>query len=552
MLALGQRAIEAAIAAGATYADVRLTHQLQEAMDGGGLGKGMKFKSLGEDAVLGMPFGGEQSGVNFGGGSGGGIVASPSQVGGIPVLELGIGVRALVQGYWGFAASSDWTDNDAVRLGREAAGQAKIDAHAGAPRLAELGTSPIVRNARWVQPGVDPFTVSIDEKLDFFQTMVELAAQVGRFTGASLGPGVMRFAREERVFASSEGASYSTVRYLCFPSGFLVGKAIDPERSGIDGFAGTAAWTWDQLPARGWEMWRDLNLDEFVPQLLDQIRQPTIRDPGSKSVDVGKYDVVFGGGAAAGLLYRTLGVATELDRAMGYEANTGGTSFLGPDPLQFLGAPVASPQVTVRANKTTPHAAATVPWDDEGIAGQDFPLIQDGILIDYQTTREQAHWLTPWYEKHGMTTQSRGCSTSAEAKDCPIQMNPNLVLQPSREETTVTVDDLIKDTARGIYFESAQIDLDQQVRNGLLTGVPGLPPREIRNGKLGQRVPNAGLLFSSLAVWRHVVALGGAKSAVTILAGETKGEPGQTSICNVTAVPFKVTDGTIIDGARRS
>jgi TldD protein len=267
-------------------------------------------------------------------------------------------------------------------------------------------------------------------------------------------------------------------------------------------------------------------------------------------VDVGKYDVVFAAGVTAGLAYKTLGIATQLDRALGYEANAGGTSYLGPDPLQYLGTAVASPHVTLTANRTTPHALATAVWDDEGVPCEAFPLIKAGLLVDYQTTRELTHWLADWYTKAGVPVRSHACAVAETALDYPILMSPNIALEPGVE--AIGVDDLIKDTKRGIYFPDGRFQVDQQVKNGILYGSELRKPREIRDGKLGTFLTGAGLLFNSQQLWKNVLAIGGAASAQFTDQGESKGEPSQAGQCNVSAVPIKVKDCSVIDMRRKA
>ena len=248
--------------------------------------------------------------------------------------------------------------------------------------------------------------------------------------------------------------------------------------------------------------------------------------------------------AAAKLVYQTLGVATELDRALGSEANADGTSYLGPDPLRWLGTPVAAPFVTLTANRVTPGGLATTQWDDEGVAAQTFPLITEGVLVDYQTTREQAQWLAPWYATHGMPVQSRGCAIAETGLACPLQQSPNFVLSPGRE--AVSEADLIRDTAHGVYVAGdCQLLVDFQRRTGVLLGAL----RAIDQGTLGPLLENAAVQFTSAEFWQHVVALGGPATAETFLASQTKGQPSQTSLTNVTVVPLKVKDCAIVNAS---
>jgi TldD protein len=185
---------------------------------------------------------------------------------------------------------------------------------------------------------------------------------------------------------------------------------------------------------------------------------------------------------------------------------------------------------------------------------QEFSLIQDGILVDYQTTREQAAWLAPWYAKRGLPVQSHGCAVAQTALDCPLQQSPNFVL--SAGTSNMTEEDLIKATSRGIYFPSSaefEVSMDQQVKNGVIENAatdPDRMPREIRNGKLGAHIKNVGVLFNTQELWKHVQALGDSTTAVTVIANERKGEPPQETECNVTASAMLVRQCTIVNAAR--
>jgi TldD protein len=537
MLDLARRAIDAAMAAGAVYADVRVTHTLREvyqSQEGGraGGGHGAEFGLRHDPSRIPV--------VRWG--------AQTPTIKGIGLL-IGVGVRAFYNGYWGFAASPYWTDDNVVALGYEATRQAKANASAGAPRSAMLGTVPIVRDGRWVMSGIDPFTVPVDEKIDFLMTLLAMVQQQKRRLWGNLEPiEAMDVWREERVFASSEGASYSQVRYRSQLKGFKI------ENTGLP---------LSPFYARGWDSLVNLKLNELLPAVIEKARQHSTPIP-RKAVDVGRYDIVLGAPAAAWFTANTVGYATELDRALGFEANAAGTSYLGPDPLDFLGTAVASPVVTVTANRSTPGALATTQWDDEGVVPDAYPLIHKGILVDYHTTREQAQWLAPWYEKHGQSIKSHGCAVAATALDEPIQMCPNLVLEPSTEQ--IRVEDLIKDTKRGIYWPTPGFGsgVDQQLRNGTLcSGAEEHCPREIRDGKLGAYIGGGGsfankklgaaiILFNSMEFWKNAMVVGSAEGTYTMNERQKKGQPSQRVFHAATAVPMKVKELAVVDGTRRA
>ena len=160
-------------------------------------------------------------------------------------------------------------------------------------------------------------------------------------------------------------------------------------------------------------------------------------------------------------------MATQLDRALGYEANAGGTSFMN-DPLAMLGSfKTASPLVTIKSNRSAPMQLATVKWDDEGVVPSDTTLVKDGILHDFQTTREQAAWLAPYYSKSGRPVQSNGCAAAQSALAITMQHMPNLSLEPNPSQ--VKLDDLVANVKDGMQVEHGSLEqIDFQGRTGLV------------------------------------------------------------------------------------
>jgi TldD protein len=297
----------------------------------------------------------------------------------------------------------------------------------------------------------------------------------------------------------------------------------------------------------GWERITDVDVRELLRQAMDQIDDALAHTLPVKPVEVGRYDLVLTADAMATLLSETLGPATELDRALGYEANAGGTSYLGPHPLTLLGTTIASPLVTVTADRSTPLALATIGWDDEGVAPAPFPLISKGVLVDYQTTREQAAWLAPWYQKEGLPIRSHGCASAPSALSVTMQHTPNLQLHPG--SNAQDLDDLVAGLEHGLLIEGLNVHMDFQCNSGIAT----VGATEIRKGKRIARIQNAGLLFRSADFWKNVQAVGGPQSQHwTGGFGSDKGEPTQGTGYSIAAVPAAVKQQTIIDPTRKA
>jgi TldD protein len=266
-----------------------------------------------------------------------------------------------------------------------------------------------------------------------------------------------------------------------------------------------------------------------------------------KPVEVGQYDVVCDGATAASLVDATFGYATELDRALGYEANAGGTSYLGPNPSKWLGTAVASSLVNITANRSLAHGLATVKWDDEGVTPTDFPLVSAGQLVDYQTTRDQAPHLSEWYTSRRQPVASRGCAASADARAVTLPMIPNLALTPNVSGSTV--DELIAGMRKGIIMAGSSAQTDFQAKNGTLSYGRAY---EIKDGKKVARLAHAAILFSSAELWKNITAIGGPASVTHTAHGEIKGEPSQSTVHTVSGVALALTKQALIDDTRKA
>jgi TldD protein len=455
-------------------------------------------------------------------------------------VTLGMSVRALVNGYWGWAATPVLATSEAGRVGQLATAQATVSATRGKPRNVELGTGLVTHNGDWSSPGVtDPFNIPVPEVHDWLEALARYIRELRQSRGHQVGTTLIgvSFQKEERLFASTEGS-------LCTQTVFITAPNIGFKYRGIE----TQVPYYNFPVQAGWERLGRMPVHEMIRQEMDRIDAMLAHPLPVKPVEVGRYDLVLTAGAMAKILTATLGRATELDRALGYEANASGTSYLGPHPLTLLGTSIASPLVTVTANRSTPQGVATVQWDDEGVIPHDFTLVNKGVLVDYQTTREQAQWLAPWYEKQGRPLQSHGCAGAQTALAVTMQHTPNLALEPGT--TDQDIDALVAELDHGLVVEDLGVSIDFQCLNGLglLGGVT-----EVRQGKRIARIDGAGLLFRSPEFWKNLEALGGPKSA-HLLGGfsSNKGDPNQQTGYSVSAVPARVKQQAIIDPTRKA
>jgi TldD protein len=483
------RALDAARAAGAGYADVRLTHDRTRSID---------YTSNVQETE-----------------------------------DMVVGVRALVNGYWGFASGPVWSADEMARLGREAVVQGKTNA-LGKARIVELAPVTTVKDGHWVMPiRIDPFDVAPIEIADYLAGLRLFAV---RTPGVSVIMDDCSLFTQEKAFGSTAG-SYCTQRTYLTSGTFVMSLEQGEKRGGgsLDGLS----------PAgMGWELYRDQPLREAIERLIDEVKAD-MRLP-VKPVDVGRYDMVFDARSVANLVHGTLGPATELDRALGYEANAGGTSYLD-DPLHMVGSYQAgAPSLTVTANRSEPGACATVKWDDEGVTPDEFTLVKDGVLVDYQTTRESARWLEAYYGKRGTSLRSHGCAAAPSGIFAPLQHAPNLVMGPGKD--ALDFDALVTGLTTGIAMKEASFDMDFQKLNGLGTG----RAYEIKGGKRVAVIGGAGVLARAPELWKALLAVGGRASARRIGLMSEKGEPTQRHVASVTAPPAIFKQLTVIDPLRKA
>jgi len=449
----------------------------------------------------------------------------------------GVGVRVLVNGYWGFMGSAVWTPDEMARLARGAVVQAKAFS-LGQTRESALAPMPQVVKGEWIMPvKYDPFQVPYGEKYDFFN---QTQGIVERYSPYTRGTMFGEFRRADTVFASSEGSSWAQTTYLTLGNYSLVHMDQPGFRKFNRGGAGYS----ELSPAgAGWEYFCEGDLFAKIPDMSEEAKQYRDRT----NVDVGRYTLVCTARATAGLVNGSLGAATELDRAMGMEANAGGTSYLD-QPLEMLGSyTVGSPLLNLHANRSHPGGAATVKWDDEGVAPDDFAIVKDGMLVDYQTTREQVSWISPYYEKMGMRKRSHGCAYAGSASQFPMQNSPNLQLMPGPKDESF--DDLVATTGKGVALVNVTfVMMDQQQLNGLVYG----DFREIVKGKLGRYLDGAGIQFRSPELWKSLSAVGGPSALRWYGMNSLKGQPTQTTPHSVGAVPVQFKNTAIIDSTRKA
>lgn len=449
--------------------------------------------------------------------------------------SITVGIRSLVNGYWGFAAGTLWDKGEIVRLAHESVSLAAGGAATGL-REVTLADRSILSDSSWVTPiEIDPFDVHPAEVLD---RLGGLAVYTSNIPMTGVGQNQALFNQQNKHFLASDGCSFSQKTYLS--NGVFVVGVSDGNRS-----------LSVSLPSLGhasvgFELFNEARLREEVYQASERLKAD-LKLP-VKPIDVGRYDTLIGAEGMANILSGTIGAATEIDRVLGHEANATGTSYL-KDPKEELSKfAVGNELLNVRADRDSPGGAATVKWDDEGVLTGAFQLVEKGVIKDFQTNREGAGWAREGYEINGIPFQSRGCAFAPQAVDPVAVHTANMVINPA-EDNSLTEVSLMNDIADGIYFPNLGVTPDfQQLSIFAFSPIC----YEIKKGKKTAFLVNAGTLFRTPEFWKSVTRIGGPNSTLKCGIRERKGEPAQTSYHSITAVPSVVKDLSVIDIQRKA
>src|SRR3954463_11658812 len=449
--------------------------------------------------------------------------------------NIGAGVRALVDGTWGFGASKTLTTDGVAAAAREAVAIAKANRIAR-DQPVQLTPVQAYPNATWKSAfKIDPFTIPIEQRADL---LLRANAEALKVKGVRFVNSGLLFVKEDRNFASTEGSVISqTIVRVAAP--FTI-TAVAPDNSDFQTRGNVVA------PAgRGWEY----ILEQDIVGNAQKWAGEAVQKLTAKSVDVGKYDLVLHPSHLWLTIHESIAHPTELDRAMGYEANYAGTSFVSP-PEKMLGKFRYGPDfMNIQADRSQEGFCATIGWDDEGVKPEEYLLIKNGIVNDYQQTREQANWLKWWYDSQGRPTRSHGNSNSDSWNDVQFQRMPNVSLLPGEKD--LSWDDIIASTDNGIaIIGDGSFSIDQQRYNAQFGGQVFY---EIKNGKLGAPLKDVAYQMRTPDFWNAMDMIGG-KSSYMMGASffDGKGQPGQIGSVSHGCVPARFRNINVINTGRKA
>jgi TldD protein len=415
--------------------------------------------------------------------------------------DYGFGVRVIVDGTWGFASSSVVTKDEIARVVAQAATIARANRRINTEPVT-LAPVEAYRTA-WNTPVVkNPFDIPLQPKLDLLLQIHEEALKV---PGASFVSAFMQFVNEHKYFASSEGSHIEQSLIRSYPS-FSV-TAVD-KTSGK--FYSRAALTAPM--GMGYEY-----IDGYP--LLQEAKvaaQEAVAMHKAKPAPAGVKALILHPSNLWLTIHESIGHPTELDRALGYEANFAGTSFLTTDKLGKF--ELGSKIVNIVADKTQEHAMATCGYDDDGVKTTRWPLVQNGLFVDYQTTRDQAHLIGQ--------KASHGCSYADNWSSVPFQRMPNVSLEPG--DTDVTEAAIIAATDDGVYVKGdGSYSIDHQRYNFQFSGQTFW---EVKKGKITTQLRDLAYQSNTPDFWKSCDMLGG--KATYVLGGafsDGKGQPAQSN-----------------------
>jgi TldD protein len=448
---------------------------------------------------------------------------------------VGIGVRALVDGTWGFAATRVLTTDGAAAAAREAVAIAKASRIARA-RPIEWLPSPVVADGKWKSAYVqDPFDIPVEQKADVLLKANAAAMKTKNVKYVFSG---FFFVKDERNYANTDGSFIQQDTVRSWPTMQITAVSAD-----FSDFQNRANMM--QPMARGWEYVLASDLVGNAPKWGEEAAAKLTAKP----VDVGRYDLVLDPANLWLTIHESIGHPTELDRAMGYEANYAGTSFVAP-PEKMLGTLKYGPSImNIQGDRTQEGGLSTIGWDDDGVKPDEFLIVKNGMFNDYQTTREQAPWLRWWYDKNGRPVRSHGCSYAQGWDNVQFQRMPNVSLLPGEKEQSLN--DLVSATDRGILIQGdGSFSIDQQRYNAQFGGQTF---HEIKGGKIVGVLKDVAYQIRTPDFWNSMDMIGGKSSYV--LGGsffDGKGQPAQVNAVSHGSPPARFKNVNVINTGRKA
>jgi TldD protein len=443
-------------------------------------------------------------------------------------LDSGVAVRVLVDGVWGFAASDDLTPDAAAAAADRAIAVARMSRPLARERV-ELADEPVHADATWVSSyTTDPFDVPAADRTAL------LAGWSRRLLAAPAVDHVdvsVQLAKEQKFYADLSGTRTVQQRVMVDPEVTVVAVAADGPET-MRSLSPPSQRGWEYLTTGDGFDWEP-HLAELPEHLAERVQAP--------SVEAGTYDLVIDPSNLWLTIHESVGHATELDRALGYEAAYAGTSFATLDGLGTMR--YGSDLMNVTGDRTATHGCASIGYDDEGVATREWDIVRDGVLVGYQLDRAMA-------ARTGLGP-SNGCAYADSALHVPVQRMANVSVRPAAGGPDL--DGLLADVEDGLYVVGDKSwSIDMQRYNFQFTAQRFY---RIRGGRLAGQVKDAAYQGSTPAFWGSMAGVGGPSTYVLGGAANCgKAQPGQVAWVShgAPAVLFRNVRvlNTVAEGAR--
>jgi TldD protein len=396
--------------------------------------------------------------------------------------SLGVGVRVIADGAWGFAASEDLSRSAVEATAARAVEIAKASARVKQHDVQLAPENP--HTADWTTPfQIDPFVTSVEQNLEL---LLKIDSELRSVSGVTLAETNMNFRREEQWFASSEGANIHQTKYTTgvgYAAFAFAGSEIQ-KRSYPNSYGG-------QWQNKGYELIQELKLVENARRVGEE----TVALLKADQCPEGVFDIILDGSQLGLQIHESVGHPIELDRVLGMEANFAGTSFLTLDKFRKLR--YGSNLVNVVADARPEHGPGlgTFAFDEEGVPAQCTPIITNGLFTGYLSSRETAPVIG--LNRSGGTLRAEGWNR------LPIIRMTNVSILPG--ENPLTREQLIADTDRGILMETNRSwSIDDKRYNFQFGTEIGW---EIKNGKRMRMLKNPSYSGITTEFWNAMDAI---------------------------------------------
>ncbi len=400
--------------------------------------------------------------------------------------DLGFAVRVIHQGAWGFASGVVMTPEEARRVAETAIGVAEVAA-AMTTFPVQMAPEPVYEDVSWVSSyDINPLEVATADKAG---VLIDWSNRLRQHAVVGHATAYLQQVQENKYYADLAGTRTTQQRVRLQPGFEAMGSN---DSTGVfDSMSSIAP-----PVGRGWEYltngeydW-DAELAE-VPELL----AAKLVAPG---VEAGHYDLVIHPSNLWLTIHESIGHATELDRALGYEANYAGTSFATYDQLGTL--QYGSSVMNVTGDRTQQHGLATVGYDDDGVQTREWDIVKDGVLVGYQLDRAMGHMKPELHDG-----RSNGCAYADSPGHIAIQRMANVSLAPAPDGQST--DELISHVERGIYIVGDKSwSIDMQRFNFQFTGQRFF---KITDGKLDGQLRDVAYQATTTDFWNSMEAVGG-------------------------------------------